>query len=374
MKQVASSTSGVAKSGGAPKQAAKSQQAALKQHEARIARAVGSFYDAGLALKEIRDGEIYRADGWETWESYCDERWGFSKQHCNRLIKASEYHDALPAEPKGSVWTETQVRELTRIPDKARAAEVAKQVVAKVEEGEKLTAKLIKAYVDRELTPKIPVPKDDMNGDPAEEQTGEEVAVRRIVAQSNEASLNEAGPKQASNAGVEPTEPSEEVLNAPRRGAVNPHIAKIKTAWDEAITAVGDLRSEAGAAYLPGGYTGHWRHNLLVAVDRASSALAECQQPIYELEARVARRDGNDSAPADQCMAALAARWRVSLESLDGVCGDMIALLDAGGLERSQAAALKFLANNLRLNNKPQAEWVRQLKAGRLDPVNEDDA
>jgi len=83
--------------------------------------------------KEIRDDELYKEDGFETWERYCKERWELSRAHVHRLITASEYRVNLPALPNGnSVWTEASVRELTRIPDKKEAAKVAKKVIERV--------------------------------------------------------------------------------------------------------------------------------------------------------------------------------------------------------------------------------------------------
>ncbi len=48
-------------------------------------------------VKEIRDDELYKEDGFETWEKYCRERWELSKQHVWRLITSAEYRERLPS-------------------------------------------------------------------------------------------------------------------------------------------------------------------------------------------------------------------------------------------------------------------------------------
>ena len=92
------------------------------------------FYYTGMKLKEIRDDELYKEDGFETWEKYCREQWEWEARYVKRLITASEYREKLPSGPTGTVdWSECSVRELKRIPNKKQAARVAAKAVKAVE-------------------------------------------------------------------------------------------------------------------------------------------------------------------------------------------------------------------------------------------------
>src|SRR5262245_45129535 len=136
----------------------------LRTLENEIRTGMEEFYYTGMKLKEIRDDELYKEDGFATWEAYCKERWEWSRQHVHRLITASEYREKLPASPNGDKeWSEATVRELTRIEDKRDAAKVAAKVVKAVEQSEKeaarnpevkpikLTAATVRKFVDADL-------------------------------------------------------------------------------------------------------------------------------------------------------------------------------------------------------------------------------
>lgn len=46
--------------------------------------------DVGQALARIRDGRRYRLEGFDTFEDYCRERWGFSRVRAHQMIEAKE--------------------------------------------------------------------------------------------------------------------------------------------------------------------------------------------------------------------------------------------------------------------------------------------
>lgn len=50
------------------------------------ARIEGAYDDAWHALKEIFDGHLYKADGFSSFKSYVEQRWGYSKSRAHRLI------------------------------------------------------------------------------------------------------------------------------------------------------------------------------------------------------------------------------------------------------------------------------------------------
>jgi len=102
----------------------------LAAQEGVIARGLQTFYDVGSALATIRDERLYRAD-FGTFEDYCQERWGMTRQHANRLVASAATMRNL--EPTGSIFptTERQARPLAqRSPEEqprvwARAVELA---------------------------------------------------------------------------------------------------------------------------------------------------------------------------------------------------------------------------------------------------------
>ncbi len=59
--------------------------------ERKVERA---FYEAGLALRELRDRRLYR-NTHKTFEEYCRYRFGHSRQKSNYLIAAAGVYDNL---------------------------------------------------------------------------------------------------------------------------------------------------------------------------------------------------------------------------------------------------------------------------------------
>ena len=55
---------------------------------------IAKYLEVGRALMEIKQRELYKAAA-ETWEIYLQERWGISRQHGHRLIKAVELDQVI---------------------------------------------------------------------------------------------------------------------------------------------------------------------------------------------------------------------------------------------------------------------------------------
>ncbi|HEY9610644.1 Dam family site-specific DNA-(adenine-N6)-methyltransferase, partial [Allocoleopsis sp.] len=53
-----------------------------------------AFYEAGKALKQLRDRRLYRSTH-PTWEAYCQDRFGFSHQNGDKKIAAAKVVDVL---------------------------------------------------------------------------------------------------------------------------------------------------------------------------------------------------------------------------------------------------------------------------------------
>jgi protein gp37 len=97
------------------------ETARLRNLEKTIQSGLGTFYEVGKALQEIRDSRLYRKD-FKTFEEYCRKRWEMQRAHADRLIGSSAVIDNLT--PIGVKPTSEGVaRALTSLePDKQREA------------------------------------------------------------------------------------------------------------------------------------------------------------------------------------------------------------------------------------------------------------
>src|ERR1017187_10161609 len=110
----------------------------LKKCEAIIEKARTAALDGGRALMAIRDKRLYR-DHYATFEDYCRERWGSSRTHVNRSIRAAEVNAALA--PIGAkLEKESQLRPLAGL---------------KTEEIQAAYTKAKEAVGDKEITAKV---------------------------------------------------------------------------------------------------------------------------------------------------------------------------------------------------------------------------
>lgn len=66
----------------------------LTECEATIERGLSTFVEVGSALLEIRDSRLYR-ETHATFEEYCRERWGMSRQRANQLVGAASVVENL---------------------------------------------------------------------------------------------------------------------------------------------------------------------------------------------------------------------------------------------------------------------------------------
>jgi hypothetical protein len=124
---------------------------------------LAAYFEVGQALFEIQDAELYLSTH-ETFKAYVKDRWGFTRQHADRLIKGSEIRKQLEASvsPIGDSQepilpaTESVARPLSKV-DEDQRAEVWGQVVAdapKDNEGRPhITAELVEDKVRKWTTP-----------------------------------------------------------------------------------------------------------------------------------------------------------------------------------------------------------------------------
>jgi hypothetical protein len=121
--------------------------------ESKVERA---FVEAGTALRQLRDGRLYRSTH-KTFEEYCRDRFGFQRRHCYQLIEAAVVVENLCANSAQKdlgtnstqilPTTEYQIRPLTQL-------EAAQQVIiwqqAVDESGGKVpTGRTVKGIIER---------------------------------------------------------------------------------------------------------------------------------------------------------------------------------------------------------------------------------
>jgi hypothetical protein len=130
----------------------------LAELETVIERGLGTFVEVGLALLEIREARLYREQGYERFEDYCQQRWSFTYRRSHQLIEAASVVASLGMNNCSDLpANEAQARELTRLKNPEAQAEVWQEVEA--ESGiEHVTAQRVREAVDRRLgiTPSVP--------------------------------------------------------------------------------------------------------------------------------------------------------------------------------------------------------------------------
>lgn len=134
------------------------ERSQLEELELVLHRHFRSFVDAGEALRAIRDSgrpsmRLYR-DTHQTFEEYCEERWGITKDYANKMVRGAICYAEMKMDTTVSVLPERErhVRELCRIESHDDAAAVWSGVLESVgNDPAQITAKLIKQHVDEHL-------------------------------------------------------------------------------------------------------------------------------------------------------------------------------------------------------------------------------
>jgi N6-adenosine-specific RNA methylase IME4 len=98
------------------------EQTRLEQCEAVIDQGLKTFTDVGKALLEIRDLKLYRKE-YDTFENYCQKRWGWERRHAYRMIDAAQVVENVSHGTQIVPISERQARPLTSLePDQQREA------------------------------------------------------------------------------------------------------------------------------------------------------------------------------------------------------------------------------------------------------------
>lgn len=180
-----------------------SNEERLKQLETIIDVNLKAFYEVGLALKEVRDRELYQLQGFVTFEDYCVQRWDMHRAHAYRLIDSSVVMINLsPIGDKVLPTNESQVRPLTKLPPEQQQ-QVWEKVVESapvVEDKPKITAKLVEEIVS------------EVTGETSKEKKSKDNKVTYKVSVEIDDTLNEAFYRIRQSAGKERKKLSKEAV------------------------------------------------------------------------------------------------------------------------------------------------------------------
>jgi hypothetical protein len=80
------------------------------------------FFIVGVALAEIKTKELFKFDGHETFNDFCEKEWGWTKRYCNQLIVDASIVKELPPGMRQLITTENAARELAKLPAILRPA------------------------------------------------------------------------------------------------------------------------------------------------------------------------------------------------------------------------------------------------------------
>lgn len=118
----------------------------LGELESVIERGMKTFVEVGAALLEIRTERLYRAAGFDDFDTYCRERWGWTRQRGHQLIEAATVSRILDTPPKNA----GTAAELAKIADQP---ELVRRVWDEVQQkhGDKVTAAVVRDAVVREV-------------------------------------------------------------------------------------------------------------------------------------------------------------------------------------------------------------------------------
>lgn len=125
------------------------EQQRLAELEAFVERGLQTFVEVGLALSEIRESRLYR-ETYDTFEAYCEQRWGFVDSRARQLIAASETVTTVTAAGLPAPASERQARELAPLrQDEPQLVETWREL--RSEYGDEVTAVKVKRVVKNRL-------------------------------------------------------------------------------------------------------------------------------------------------------------------------------------------------------------------------------
>jgi hypothetical protein len=96
----------------------------LVELEQAVDRGLQTFVEVGQSLAEIRDRKLYRAS-YDTFERYCRERWGFTRQRARQFIDAAAVTTVVVKAGLPAPANEAQASELVPLRERPDELETA---------------------------------------------------------------------------------------------------------------------------------------------------------------------------------------------------------------------------------------------------------
>jgi hypothetical protein len=91
------------------------EAAELQRCEKVIERGQKAFMEVGSALAKIKEDRLYRRE-YDTFQDYCQQRWGWDRRHAYRLIDAAKVGENVSNWSQTPPRSEAVARELSRLP------------------------------------------------------------------------------------------------------------------------------------------------------------------------------------------------------------------------------------------------------------------
>lgn len=114
-----------------------SELSELTSCELTIETTQGAFVACGMALDKIREDKLYRSK-YDTFEDYCQKRWGWSRQRGYQLIEAAKIVNNLPENEQKEVKTEYQARVLKKVKSEPKMSTDLTKISLQIEKAEKV--------------------------------------------------------------------------------------------------------------------------------------------------------------------------------------------------------------------------------------------
>ena len=96
----------------------------LAQCKEIIDNGIAICFAVGAALERVRDLELYKFDDCVTFQQWTTKHYGWTKQHCGRLILDAKAIASLPESMRDLIQTERAANELSKVPEGLRIATV----------------------------------------------------------------------------------------------------------------------------------------------------------------------------------------------------------------------------------------------------------
>jgi len=113
---------------------------------------IKSFYLVGCALREIRDRNLYKLQGFEAFEEYCQAHWDMGRRNANHLIGSANVVDNLKNNTRITHLpsNQTQTRPLVSLSSELQI-EVWRRAVQLSSKNKKISEALIKRAIEEVL-------------------------------------------------------------------------------------------------------------------------------------------------------------------------------------------------------------------------------